>query len=170
MSVTSTCFAILVLLCLAGAFYHWPRNTDKSRYKKRPLLSIAEKEFFQTLTAALPEYLIFPQVSMGAIMEPRLNMGSRDKEVRSEAQRNFWAISSKRIDFCVVSKDLDLLLLIELDDASHRSKKAQDKERDARVLEAGFSTLRFGWENGALPTAATVRSAVLKVLASSLSR
>lgn len=167
MSVTSICFAILVLLCVAGAVYHWPRNIDKSRYKKRPLLSIAEKEFFHTLTAALPEYLIFPQVSMGAIMEPRLNMGSRDKEVRSEAQKNFWAISSKRIDFCVVSKELDLLLVIELDDASHRSKRAQDKERDARVLEAGFSTLRFGWEKGALPSVSAVRSCVLKELSSS---
>lgn len=164
--MTYTTLGALVVLfaCICGAVYHWKRPASEGRYKKKPLLSIAEKSFFHTLEEALPEFYIFPQVSMGAIMGPRNSMGAWSPTTRKEAQANFWAIASKRIDYCVVSKDLELLLLIELDDSSHNSKKSQDRDRDARVKEAGFSTLRMGWKDGKLPGAANVRKAALELI------
>lgn len=41
-------------------------------YKSKALLTANEIEFYTRLTQALPDYLIFPQVSLGALLQPNV--------------------------------------------------------------------------------------------------
>lgn len=152
-------------LVSGAAFFLWRGRNSKSssRYKAKTFLSAAEKEFFAVLCAAVPELHVFPQVSMGAIMESTSNMKARDPNVRKKALGEWSAVRANRIDYCIVNGDLELMCLVELDDRSHASNEAKkkDRDRDARVAEAGYRTVRFGWTNGRLPNAAEVRAQLL---------
>lgn len=153
---------VAIVFVLAVLVYLWRNRTPKNqgRYKPRAFLSPAEKEFFATLSAAVPELHVFPQVSMGAIMESTSSMTSKDEATRKKALGEWSTVRANRIDFCIVDRDLELRCLVELDDKSHASNdaKKKDRDRDARVAEAGYTTVRFGWVAGKLPSPAEVRA------------
>jgi hypothetical protein len=153
---------VVIFLALGALLYGWRNRKpkDQGRYKARDFLSPAEKEFFAILSAAVPELHVFPQVSMGAIMESTSSMNSRDEVVRRKALGEWSSVRSNRIDFCLVDAGLELKCLVELDDRSHASPaaKKKDRDRDARAAEAGYKTVRFGWVAGKLPSSAQVRA------------
>jgi hypothetical protein len=89
------------------------------------ILTPTEMRFYQVLIAALPaEYTCMTQVALNRLVKvnrPRFGAAWRDPRWNRIAQ--------KSIDFVVVRRsDLRVMVLIELDDATHQ--KAHRKERD----------------------------------------
>ena len=158
--------ALAVALLLVLVFAWLASRPAGPRYRARALMSTAEKRFFATLRKAVPGLHVFPQVSMGALMETVADPKSSSRREARRALGDWAAIRSKRIDFCLADEELNVLCIVELDDASHHSPeaRARDADRDARTAEAGYPTLRFGWVDGQLPTAKAVREKLLEVL------
>ncbi len=106
------------------------KTQQKTAIKSSYLMSNREKQMFFELKQALPEYHVFVQVALGAILW-----------TSSYATRN--KFSQKIADFVVTDKDFNILAVIELDDKSHIGKEDKDRERDEMVREAGYKALRY---------------------------
>lgn len=87
-------------------------------YRKRKFLTISEIDFYNTLTELNNEYIVVPQVNLETIVE------KVDSKYRSELFKN--------IDFGVFTPEFELLL-IELNDKTHRQKNRI--ERDKKLKE-----------------------------------
>jgi hypothetical protein len=128
-------------------------DPSKPRYKPRSILTDNEAEFFGRLETAVPEYRIFPQLSMTAIIEP----ASKDR---------YWTyfnrIAMQRVDYAVYTRDLKLICVIELDDRTHDGKHKRDERRDSRLTEAGVQTLRF--DSRMKPRPEMLRAAIRRVV------
>jgi very-short-patch-repair endonuclease len=96
---------------------------------RRPLTPREEQMFF-AITAALPECTILAQVSFQALLD-----------TPSFEDRN--RFNRKYADFLICSKRLTPVAIVELDDSSHNSKKADDEDRDAMLQRAGYQTIRY---------------------------
>lgn len=116
--------------------------------KKKVLLTDTEKKFFTILVESLPEFYIFSQVSLNAILEVR------DKQKWWEKQ----TFSQKHADFIVINKKLDVIAIIELDDWSHDKphRKEKDEKRDEMLSQAGYVTLRYDCRN--MPNKKAIRN------------
>jgi len=105
--------------------------------KSKRLLTDNEVEFYHRLSRAVAgDWLIFPQVSMGALVDTTL----------SPENPNYWParseFSSKICDFVLCHpKTLTPVLVVELDDVMHDFSK--DAKRDELMARAGHRTLRF---------------------------
>lgn len=95
-------------------------NKEEIIYKKKAFMTNTEKDFYQKLKPLEKQYKIIPQVNLGAIIEKESSI-----KYRNELFRN--------IDYGIFTKDFKLLLLIELNDSSH--KKYNRKIRDLKVHE-----------------------------------
>lgn len=106
----------------SGAGYAYQKNDY--------LLSKAERSFFGVLQqAAADNYLVFAKVRVADVLAP---MNTKD---RSTWQKAFNAISAKHFDFILCEPgDCSIQFAVELDDASHNTKKAQ--KRDGFLNEA----------------------------------
>lgn len=128
-------------------------DPSKPRYKPRTLLTDNEAEFFARLETAVPEYRIFPQISMTAIIEP----SSKDRY-----WTHFNRIAMQRVDYVVYTRDLRLICVIELDDRTHDKQQKRDERRDSRLSEAGVNTLRF--DSRAKPRPEALRAAIRRLV------
>ncbi|MDE7464615.1 MAG: DUF2726 domain-containing protein, partial [Clostridiales bacterium] len=122
MTVVSVALMVLSLFCL---FYKPKEKEDKaklnSRYVKKPtLISLPEYEFLQMLRQIAPDkYEVVPQVALVSVIDKKTNTAYRNELFRV-------------CDFCFVDKDtFEPLLLVELNDSSH--KRAERRDRDAKV-------------------------------------
>lgn len=135
----------LILIVLCVVFLRKGKN--KSLYKKRVFLTQNEKDCFVYLKKIFPDFIVCPQVSMGAVIEPNLFKNKSQQTIL----RN--KVQSKVIDFVILnSSDMEVAFVIELDDRSHDNKKEQDNLRDANLLNAGIVTVRFRRIKGKFPT------------------
>lgn len=158
MSGQSTTLSLLVLLLafggVAGAVV-WRRRRPATgvQFQRRVLLTTNEVEFFGRLCTALPDYVVLAQVSMGALLKP----------VVPDTHRDFWAIrnkfGSKIVDFVVCSEALDVIALVELDDARH--DPAKDRKRDDFTSSVGYWTVR--WESSERPEIPEIRKTIVDV-------
>jgi Protein of unknown function (DUF2726) len=123
--------ALLVLWLLFGRRKSWLAHV-----RSKPILTDNELEFFHRLTRALPRYYIFPQVSLGAIMDANPDLPAKQRWIiRSHFDR-------KIADFIICEpRTLRVIAIIELDDRTHDTKR--DRERDAITEAAGIRTLRY---------------------------
>jgi len=104
--------------------------------RQKPILTPNEQEFFGRLRRALPDYLIFPQVSLDALLSVSPNC-SRAAKV---ALRNTY--SQKHPDFVVCKPEtLEVVAIVELDDRTHKIEN--DRKRDAMLQAAGYRVERF---------------------------
>ena len=103
-------------------------------YRRRPLVTGNELEFYMRLARAYPEGRVFPQVAMAALIEPA---AGSDKAKLSA----FRQISQKRCDYIITNLRLEVLVVVELDDSTHDAKL--DAQRDRRLTSAGIPTLRW---------------------------
>lgn len=131
-------FAIIVsFLIVIGLIFFILQNKNaheaSKQYKAHALMSENEIEFFERLVKALPEYYIFPQVSLGAILK-EIGM---DAKTRQRLRNTF---SQKRADF-VVYKDKTIIAIVELDDRTHDTQN--DAKRDKMLCEAGYEVMRY---------------------------
>lgn len=126
---------------LFSAWQKFQARRPPGLYKEKALLTPNEIEFYLRLQRALPKHIVLTQVSMGALLQPRISSRSDNKEffrVRSK-------FAQKIVDYVVCDRELAVLAIIELDDRTHNSLK--DAERDAMLKEAGYRTLRFESRN-----------------------
>ena len=141
-TMNSIIFVLLLVVVLAiavvTAVAAQKAKTVTGSYRARQLMSENELEFFGRLTKAVPEYFVFPQVAMSAI----LRANSTD---RKTAHRDFLRIAQQRVDYLVCKADGSIVAVIELDDKTHQA--ARDKVRDERLQQAGLRTLRFESRN-----------------------
>jgi len=129
-----------VLLAFVG-YKGWERfaraKVGRHGLTQKTLLTGNEVDFFHRLQRALgPRWVVFPQVSMGALIDTRLK----------PAHPDYWDVratfSSKICDFVVCdARTLKPQLVIELDDIMHDF--AKDRVRDSMVAKAGYRTVRF---------------------------
>jgi hypothetical protein len=122
---------LLILWLLFGRRKSWLAHV-----RSKPILTPNELEFFHRLARALPRYYIFPQVSLGAIIDADASLTPKQRWIiRSHFDR-------KIADFIICEpRTLKVVAIIELDDRTHDPKR--DRERDAITRAAGIRTLRY---------------------------
>jgi hypothetical protein len=124
--VLGIAFAVLIALASRRAL---------RPYVRRALVTESELRFYHRLSAALPQdHSVFPQVSMGALLEP-IASAARGRP------HDFRRSSCKRCDFVVVNGKLQVQVVIELDDHTHDAPN--DWARDAQLASAGSRTPRM---------------------------
>ncbi len=103
-------------------------------YAKK-LLTRPEQVLYFRLIQALPEYLVFAQVSLSQILG--VKKGSKG------AWRN--RINQMSVDFVVCNKDSSVVVVIELDDSTHArpDRFAADEKKDRALTSAGVHIKRF---------------------------
>lgn len=94
--------------------------------KKQSILTTAEKKCYKFLLQHLGDkVIILSKVRLADVVE--LN------ELVTRDTKAFFKIAYKHLDYVILSKDLDLICAVELDDYTHDTEKA--KERDQFVAE-----------------------------------
>lgn len=154
---------ILFLVAVVGFFFIFPsfiKNEEGKKkvslYKSKQLMTNNEIDFFNQLKESLPECHVFPQVCMGAIISPTIN--SSDK--------NFWKVRNsfgqKIIDYVICDNKMKILCLVELDDKTHDSvtAKEKDKIRDQITKDAGYKTIR--WDSRNKPSVSEIAKIINK--------
>lgn len=139
----------LVAVILISTLTNINRKNSLGRYKAKKIMTENEIEFFRRLVDALPEYFIFPQVTMSALLEA---YGSTEKQTHI----NRLKIAQQRIDYVVCDGKCHVIAVIELDDKTHIPSK--DKIRDDRLMQAGIRTIRF--QSNRKPTKNEIRNNV----------
>ncbi|MDQ1835284.1 DUF2726 domain-containing protein, partial [Massilia scottii] len=114
--------AVIVIVIIASLLTIAAKGKASSvrtgAYRQRKIMTDNELEFFGRLVIALPEYYVFPQVAMTALLEA----ASTDKR-KSHSDR--LRIAQQRADYVVCAKNCDLVAVVELDDRTH--SKTKDK-------------------------------------------
>lgn len=150
-----TFLAIAALIVISIILFNHVKEAS-AKYKKKELLTDNEREFFLRLQRALAGYVICPQVSMGAILQP--NVSRKDNKRYFKIRGTF---AQKIIDYVICDpKTLQVLAIIELDDRSHSLEK--DKARDKMLASAGYKLMR--WQSKKKPTEEEIKAEFLLLL------
>jgi hypothetical protein len=130
------------------------------RIDRRRFLTPREADAFRMLVpiAATLGLHVCPQASIDAFL-------SFTGEGRFRERGRYKA---RRSDFAMMDGEGDVVMAIEIDDASHRGKEDSDKARDAALAMAGIPTLRV--PAGKLPDRLRLRDMVQSRLASAKRR
>ena len=115
-----------------------PKNHDLKDYRPKKLLTQTEIKFFDALKIATNEnYILLPQINLASIIE-RVD----EHKYQNELYRN--------IDFAIFDKFYNPIVLIEINDRTHKDKKRI--ARDIKVKEicnnANISLITFWTEYG----------------------
>jgi hypothetical protein len=125
-------------------------RSGRPRYRRQPVMTANEREFYGRLAAACPDCQIWPQVPILALVRPDAKTGTRA----------FWLafrpVSNTRVDW-VIARDMEVLAIVELDDRSHDPRK--DARRDQVLRSCGYRVVRFSSHRR--PTPQQIRDAVL---------
>ncbi|MCL1075391.1 DUF2726 domain-containing protein [Shewanella dokdonensis] len=131
----------IVLLVAPQLLGSKPHQAAYSYQSTQYLLTKAERSFFGALVQAVGnDALVFAKVRIADVLVPISGMNRRNW------QRAFNKVSSKHFDFVLCNKDdCSLILGVELDDVSHNTKKAQQRDEfvNSACASAGFSLLRI---------------------------
>jgi len=128
-------------------------SRGEAKFKAKALLTANELEFLSRLEAAAPELRFFPQVAMGALLDPAVPRTERKAYYRLRGM-----FSQKIVDFVAQRRtDGSIVAVIELDDRTHKTDK--DARRDAMLKSAGYRTVR--WNSKSKPDTAAIRAALL---------
>ena len=123
--------AIVVLLRLLAR-----GGVRRHRIERKRLLTPTEVRFWRLLVAAVPDYAVFSQVAMGAMLKPVSGLS------RSDWWSNYGRYSQKIVDFVVVDlQTAEVAAVVELDDRSHNAEK--DAARDGLMACGGYDVVRI---------------------------
>ena len=123
--------AVVVLLKLLAR-----GGVRRHRIERKRLLTPTEVRFWRVLVAAVPDYAVFSQVAMGAMLKPVSGLS------RSDWWSNYGRYSQKIVDFVVVDLETaEVAAVVELDDRSHDMEK--DATRDALMACGGYDVVRI---------------------------
>lgn len=122
-------------------------RTQLPTYQKRPLLTPSEKQFFRLLQRAVgAQSIVSVQVAMGALLDPTAeSIDAVEAKNRAHARNRLRSVYSRKyVDFVLLDPaSLEAHTVVELDDASHDRKGAEDMERDRWLQSAGYRVCRF---------------------------
>lgn len=122
---------IVILLVLVAAFSKKSPSKDAQEpIKAKRVITLNEQPTFNRLKEALPQHTILAQVAFSALIT------SKGYATRSRFNR-------KVADFVVLDKSYNVIAIVELDDASHKGREAEDANRDAMLMEAGYNVIRY---------------------------
>lgn len=124
---------------------NWQR---RARYRKKPVLTGGDLEFFYRLRRALPECLVCPQVAASALIEP-IGIG-KARQVAADL------IAEKKVGYAIFDEELKLIAVVEL---SHRSRLTRrEAARDGWFTDAGIRLIRFHSRH--LPSEAKIHATI----------
>jgi len=128
-------------------------STRPPTYRPKTLVTATERAFYALLVKALPEYTVFTQVAMSALIAPDNYSDGHDYySLRGR-------FAQKYVDFVLCHPlTLEVVAVIELDDPSHDADPAADKERDEMLGSAGYRVLR--WDVRKKPSTEEIASTV----------
>lgn len=135
----------IILFVLFSLFKKKGKTLNGVEYSSKPLMTGNEIEFFGRLARALPEYHVFPQVALGAIVNGHINGQSTFQS------RSFF--SQKIADYVVCDRKMKVIAIIELDDKTHDVEK--DQKRDLMLHYAGYKIIR--WHSTRKPSTEQIR-------------
>ena len=139
-------FVAIVFIGLAGWFV--VHRAQSSRYRKKPVLTGSERDFFFRLRNSLPECHISPQVAVSALIEPA-GMGKL-------RQRAIASIGRMRVGYAIFDDEMQLVAVVEL---AHRSRPGRmEKVKEDCLASAGIRTVRFNAKR--LPSEGKIRASV----------
>ena len=98
--------------------------------KARPPLTAREQAMYNRLVQTLPDLVVLPQVSFGALLT-----------ARTRAARS--SFSRKIADFVVCDRSFKVMAVVALGDKNSKGKSQRDLDRDALLVEAGYRVLRY---------------------------
>jgi len=91
-------------------------DKEETIYALKPIMSDYERKFYNVLKELENDYIVVPQLNLASVIKKVNN-----NRYYSELFRN--------IDFAIFSKDYTkLLLLIEINDKTHNTKKRKDRD------------------------------------------
>lgn len=134
-------FLFMVFLLAIGALVFWAvaRNQAAQRSrsgfvdkpKARPPLTAREQAMYNRLVQTLPDLVVLPQVSFGALLT-----------ARTRAARS--SFSRKIADFVVCDRSFKVVAVVAFGgDKSSKAKSQRDLDREALLVEAGYRVLRY---------------------------
>lgn len=129
--------ALLVIFCLILII---AKKLKQPKYFKKPYLTPTEIKYYEVLSRIIGNgYYIYPQINLAAVIDKKGGNG------RTELFRN--------ADFGVFDFDFNLLLLIEINDASHlRKDRIERDEKVARICKkAGVPLVTFWTKDKIVP-------------------
>lgn len=130
--------SILVLFLVAILFLIRYLQKKRYPYQARSLLTKREFKFYKLLQkeAAAREMLICPKVGLKDLIEVT------DKK---HYMKYFAKISQKHVDFVLCDKEMQVYFALELDDRSHDTEKAKEKDvfKDRAFKAAGIPLKRI---------------------------
>lgn len=114
----------------------------KGKYKPRLLLTKNEWSAYMTMKKITDahELVICPKVRLIDIVEPK--SGEKENVLRAK-------VIQKHIDFVICKKNLQIVGVVELDDASHDTKKRieRDKFVDEILTDVGYTVIHARYIN-----------------------
>ena len=149
--MTFLIIALIVLVLIAAAA---KQKNGKKKYSfgKKDFMNNAERGLFFKMVEALPDFFVFPQVSLIELIKP-VDYPSKGK------------ILSAHVDFAVFDKELKKCCVVELDGGTHDTgkQKSKDADRDDFLGQAGIKVLRYKTRQNV--TAETLRADVTAAMA-----
>jgi very-short-patch-repair endonuclease len=121
--------ALLVIVLKASK-----AGANKERLRRIELMTENELIFWKMLVPAAAPNHVAPQVAMSALMDAQAGL---TKSERASIRNRF---DRQRVDFVLLNDIGKVVLLVELDDSSHRAER--DNKRDVRTSSVGYKTLR----------------------------
>jgi very-short-patch-repair endonuclease len=125
--------AVVLLAIVAMAFLMRGKTRttgDRDKIWRRRLLSKNEQPMYFRLRETFPDHVVLAQVAFSSLLN------SRSKSTQSTFDR-------KVADFLLCTPAFEVLAVIELDDANHKTNAESDAAGDAMLMEAGYQVLRF---------------------------
>jgi hypothetical protein len=141
---------ILFVAIIVGGLAVWfaMGRERPARFRRKPVLTGGDLEFFYQLRYALPECLVCPQVAVAALIEP-----TGPGKARQTALDNIYR---KTVGYAVFDEDMQLVVVVELNHRSRPTRK--ETARDVTFESAGIRTIRFYAKR--LPSETKIRSSV----------
>jgi Protein of unknown function (DUF2726) len=128
--------ALLVLLCLVAILLKSSGRRRLPYFSRGQLLTRGEAVFYQSLRRALPA---------GTSLAPKVRLCDIIDCDTAARRKGFWnRINQKHADFVLINTETtDILLIIELDDATHnrRDRQMRDAFVDQAFAAAGIEIL-----------------------------
>jgi very-short-patch-repair endonuclease len=123
---------VLLLVLIAGiaAAVLPKRGGAKEKPVAKNPLTDREQAMFFRLQQVFPDHVVMPQVAFSALLN-----------AKTVSSRN--TFDRKVADFVLCTKAFAVVCVIELDDASHKNKRAADAARERLLTDAGYRVLRF---------------------------
>jgi hypothetical protein len=109
------------------------------KFKKQNILNRKERDLFWKLVNYCrdKQLMVFAQVSLG--------------ELLSSDGKEYWAINSKRVDFCITGKNFDPIAVIEFQGPGHINATSEERDEIKRAAVEGagiyFIAINDGDEN-----------------------